>query len=320
MQKVIHVADHHQARALLGQHDWVLRRLRDELSLVVWARNDEIHLRGDAGAVDGGMKVLRTLQEVHAEHGKISETDVDAAFLGSRTPGGKRPTLSIDVLARGRSVRPRTDGQTDYVRAMEDHDLVFCTGPAGTGKTYLAVAMATSYLKTHRVKKICLVRPAVEAGEKLGFLPGDIVEKVSPYLRPVYDALNDMIELGHLKKYMDNDMIEVVPLAYMRGRTLNDSFIILDEAQNTTIGQMKMFLTRLGMRSKFVVTGDTSQIDLPEGQTSGLIDARRLLSGIDGIAFVALTARDIVRHRLVQKVVDAYDVRDAKRREGAEAS
>ena len=314
MHETMKLDDERQARALLGRHDQLLRRLRDELNVQAWARGTEIHLSGDAAETRDALNVLRVLKTVFAEAGRITDSDVDAAMLGLAGAEKRFTEERIPVLANGRHVRPRTDGQLRYVRAMSSHDLVFCSGPAGTGKTYLAVAMATNFLKDRRVKKICLVRPAVEAGEKLGFLPGDIVAKVNPYLRPVYDALNDMIELGHLKKYMDNDMIEVVPLAYMRGRTLNDAFIILDEAQNTTIVQMKMFLTRLGMRSKFVVTGDVSQIDLPEGETSGLVDALRLLRDLDDIALVELTSQDIVRHPIVQRVVDAYDVRDARKR------
>ena len=314
MDETLKLDDEREARALLGRHDQLLRRLRDGLNVQAWARGTEIHISGDAEETRNAMNVLHTLKTVLTESGRITDSDVDTAMIGLGGAEERFIQETITVLAHGRHVRPRTDGQLCYVRVMASHDLVFCTGPAGTGKTYLAVAMATNYLKDRRVKKICLVRPAVEAGEKLGFLPGDIVAKVNPYLRPVYDALNDMIEFGHLKKYMDNDMIEVVPLAYMRGRTLNDAFIILDEAQNTTIGQMKMFLTRLGMRSKFVVTGDVSQIDLPGGETSGLVDAQRLLRDVDDIALVALTSRDIVRHPIVQKVVDAYDARDARKR------
>ena len=314
MQEILKLTDSDQARALLGQHDAVLKRIKDELDLTVWARDTEIHLSGEPELVSEGMRILEGLKLVLADQGHLDARDVDAAFADRHRAVPDYARRKIETLVPGRFVRPKTPGQLQYILAIEEHDLVFCRGPAGTGKTYLAVALATSYLKNRRVKRICLVRPAVEAGEKLGFLPGDIAAKVSPYLRPVYDALNDMLEFGNLKKYVDNDIIEVVPLAYMRGRTLNDSFIILDEAQNTTIGQMKMFLTRLGMRSRFVVTGDTSQIDLPKGQTSGLIDAHSLLTGIPDVAFVELTPQDIVRHPLVQRIVDAYNTRDNESR------
>ncbi|MFH0965272.1 MAG: PhoH family protein [Planctomycetota bacterium] len=314
MQEILKVADQEEARALLGTHDVVLKKLRDDFDLSVWARDTEIHLSGDPEPVSDGMRVLENLKLILVESGRITPDDIDNAFADVRRETPEYARHRIEVLVPGRHVRPRSSGQLRYVRTIEEHDLVFCKGPAGTGKTYLAVALAANYLRMRRVKRICLVRPAVEAGEKLGYLPGDIAAKVNPYLRPVYDALNEMLEFGNLKKYMENDIIEVAPLAYMRGRTLNDSFIILDEAQNTTIGQMKMFLTRLGMRSKFVVTGDTSQVDLPAGQTSGLIDAEGLLAEVDGVAFVTLTARDIVRHSLVQRIVNAYDARDAKTR------
>jgi len=206
-------------------------------------------------------------------------------------------------------VKPRTEGQARYLTAMEAHDIVFCIGPAGTGKTYLAVARAITALRNGVVKKIILARPAVEAGEKLGFLPGDYQAKVNPYLKPIYDALNTFLEFQQLRRLLEYEIIEVAPLAYMRGRNLADAFIILDEAQNTTSEQMKMFLTRMGERSKIVVTGDITQIDLPFGKTSGLIEAQALLSNIPGIGFVYLTRADIVRHPLVQSIVDAYETK-----------
>jgi phosphate starvation-inducible PhoH-like protein len=215
----------------------------------------------------------------------------------------------LDVYAGGRPVEPRTAGQQKYLEAMQRHDLVFATGPAGTGKTYLAVAAAVHLLKVGRIRRICLVRPAVEAGERLGFLPGDLQQKVNPYLRPLLDALHDMMDFGTIRRFMANDIIEIAPLAFMRGRTLNEGLIILDEAQNTTRGQMKMFLTRLGHQSKMVVVGDTSQIDLEEPADSGLLDAIRRLEGVPGIATIRLRKSDIVRHDLVQRIVDAYSDR-----------
>jgi phosphate starvation-inducible PhoH-like protein len=229
----------------------------------------------------------------------------------ARDPGFS-DEVRVDVRG-GTYVTPRSKGQAAYLEAIRTHDIVFSIGPAGTGKTYLAVAMALSALRNGRVKKLILARPAVEAGEKLGFLPGDLEEKVNPYLRPLYDALNDMLDFAQVRKYVERDVIEVVPLAFMRGRTLNHAFVILDEAQNTTVGQMMMFLTRLGNRSQGVITGDVTQVDLPSNELSGLIHAERILASIEGIAFVHLTKGDIVRHRLVQEIVAAYE-RDAAER------
>lgn len=213
----------------------------------------------------------------------------------------------IDLFEKARKVKPRTEGQARYVDAIRENDLVICIGPAGCGKTYLAVAMALNALRTELVRKIVLVRPAVEAGEKLGFLPGDLLAKVNPYLRPLLDALADIVSFDQVKRYMENDIIEIAPLAYMRGRTLNDTFIILDEAQNTTSTQMKMFLTRMGENSRIVVTGDPTQDDLPDNVRSGLMDATRRLNGISGVEAVELSGQDIVRHRLVRDIVRAYD-------------
>jgi phosphate starvation-inducible protein PhoH and related proteins len=223
---------------------------------------------------------------------------------------GKAPKSSakpVDVKQPGRSVRARTPGQEAYIEAIRNHDLVFCIGPAGTGKTYLAVATAIEALKAQQIRKIVLVRPAVEAGESLGYLPGDLLSKINPYLRPLLDALGEMIDYDQVKRYMADDIIEVVPLAYMRGRTLNNAFIIMDEAQNTTVSQMKMFLTRMGVNSKVVVSGDTSQVDLPSHTRSGLTDAIARLKRIHGCAQVILSKEDIVRHRLVEAIVRAYE-------------
>ncbi len=237
-------------------------------------------------------------------------------LMGSSGPGRDLPARSgqtlddsaINLFEKARRVKPRTPGQARYVDAIRENDLVFCSGPAGCGKTYLAVAMALNALRTEQVRKIVLVRPAVEAGEKLGFLPGDLLAKVNPYLRPLLDALADIISFDQVKRYMEHDIIEIVPLAYMRGRTLNDTFIILDEAQNTTSTQMMMFLTRMGEHSKIVVTGDPTQVDLPSHMTSGLDDAIHRLNGISGVEAVRLSGQDIVRHRLVREIVRAYDV------------
>jgi phosphate starvation-inducible protein PhoH and related proteins len=244
----------------------------------------------------------------------VSPDDVSRA-LGQAS--GQPPpveSLTVEVFQAGRKIQPRTPGQAVYMRAIAEHDLVFCAGPAGTGKTYLAVAMAVAALKQERIRKIVLVRPAVEAGESLGYLPGDLQAKINPYLRPLLDALREMMDYDQIKRYTEQDLIEVIPLAYMRGRTLNEAFIILDEAQNTTISQMKMFLTRMGRNSKIVVSGDTTQVDLPSHAHSGLIDAQRRLKGIEGIAQVRLNNADIVRHRLVRDIVRAYEEEPARRR------
>lgn len=241
-------------------------------------------------------------------------SDQQKSGSGPRNHGTSAPTPAempdlggIDLFEKARKVKPRTEGQARYVDAIRENDLVICLGPAGCGKTYLAVAMALNALRTELVRKIVLVRPAVEAGEKLGFLPGDLLAKVNPYLRPLLDALADIVSFDQVKRYMENDIIEIVPLAYMRGRTLNDTFIILDEAQNTTSTQMKMFLTRMGENSRIVVTGDPTQDDLPDNVKSGLMDATRRLNGISGVEAVELSGQDIVRHRLVRDIVRAYD-------------
>jgi phosphate starvation-inducible PhoH-like protein len=254
-------------------------------------------------------EVFEKLKQTVDRYGLVSPEEV-AQILGlvsGHTPGEE--TSAIDLQHAGKAIRPRTAGQSRYVTAIRDHELVFCVGPAGTGKTYLAVALAVQALQDKEYNRIVLTRPAVEAGERLGFLPGDLLAKVDPYLRPLYDALYDMLDPEGVARLMERGVIEVAPLAYMRGRTLNDSFIILDEAQNTTAEQMKMFLTRLGFGSKAVVTGDVTQIDLPEGGRgrSGLLAVRQVLEGIEGLAFVELGSRDVVRHKIVQDIVDAYE-------------
>lgn len=294
--------------ALFGPADRNLKLLREILKVHVTARDNLVRFSGEPAEVARAAAVLSQCQR-HLQTQRHLNHDHILAIIGKVNQELEHPgsaTGELDVQAQGQLVRPRTEGQTRYIKAIQSHDLVFCDGPAGTGKTFLAVAMAVSMLRRSVIRRLVLVRPAVEAGEKLGFLPGTLEEKVNPYLRPLLDALHDMIPYEQIRRYMANDIIEIAPLAYMRGRTLNEAMIILDEAQNTTQAQMLMFLTRLGERSKMIVTGDPSQVDLEKGQGSGLIDAHRTLRGIHGIAFVKLDKTDIVRHHLVQNIVQAY--------------
>jgi len=292
--------------ALFGSADKHLRMIRDTFDVQVVSREDELRLSGERDQVGKAAAVLEQMQKTLRRQDWLSTEDVGRAIGQTVQETHTRSADEIDVYARGHAIRPKTPGQRLYSEAIFHHDLTFCTGPAGTGKTYLAVAAAASLLKHGVAKRLVLARPAVEAGERLGFLPGDLQAKVNPYLRPLFDALHDMMDFEQVKRFMVNDVIEVIPLAFMRGRTLNDSVIILDEAQNTTPAQMLMFLTRLGNDSRMIVTGDTSQVDLPEGQPSGLIDAMTRLRGMKGIAHVVLERGDIVRHRLVQTIVNAY--------------
>jgi len=263
-------------------------------------------------------EVVRGMLEVLRSGGALEKGDVSYLLRLVQAGQGTRMTELVNGMVvqtfRGKQVRPKTIGQKDYIEAMRKHDIVFGIGPAGTGKTYLAMAHAVAALKAREVSRLVLTRPAVEAGEKLGFLPGDLQEKVDPYLRPLYDALFDILGIEAFTKQMEKGVIEVAPLAYMRGRTIDDAYVILDEAQNTTPEQMKMFLTRLGFGSRAIVTGDVTQIDLPKGRTSGLDDARSVLAEVQGIAFVHLTYQDVVRHSLVQKIIQAYGA--ASQREG----
>ncbi len=312
----INLTDRDEATLLFGHRDQFLRMIREALQVRVVARGDTIQIEGPTDRTAEAARVFEQLRQMLRQHGKLTPENVRTVMAivhdGPETPGG----VGGGYLDGNRSVRPRTDGQARYVRAMIDNDLTLCIGPGGTGKTYLAVAMAVSLLRQAKIKRLVLVRPAVEAGERLGFLPGDMVAKVNPYLRPLFDALNDMMEPEQVKRYMENDIIEIVPLAYMRGRTLNQAVIILDEGQNTTISQMKMFLTRMGTGSKIIVTGDVTQTDLPKQTKSGLTDAVHRLADIERIAIVFLDEHDIVRHPLVQQVVRAYeDDKPRKRRE-----
>ena len=296
--------------AVLGVRDRHLRRIRDALDVRIAASDGRLDVAGEAPAVERAVQVLTTLCETAKRRGAVDDEDVAALLRDDVEAADANAAASLsDVLISGRAVRPRTGGQQRYVQAIEQHDVILCNGPAGTGKTYLAVAAAVAALKAATVRRIVLVRPAVEAGESLGFLPGDMAAKINPYLRPLLDALRDMMDPELVKRYTEQGVIEVVPLAYMRGRTLNDSFIILDEAQNTTIPQMKMFLTRMGFNSKVVAAGDGTQVDLPENCRSGFNDALSRLRGIDGVATVTLGKRDIVRHRLVQKIVERYEAK-----------
>jgi len=293
--------------SLFGARDQHVRQIRDALHVEITHRNGTIRIQGAPDSVARATEVLEQLKSLAERHGTVSPQDVDSALGDSDHDNTSVHEPPIATAAVGRNVRPRTPGQHAYVSAMRNHMLTFAVGPAGTGKTYLAVALAVEALTTHLIRKIVLVRPAVEAGERLGFLPGDLQAKIHPYLRPLLDALNETMDYEQARQRMDLDIIEVVPLAYMRGRTLNDAFIILDEAQNTTVAQMKMFLTRMGTGSRIVVAGDPTQVDLPPHTTSGLSDALRRLHAIDGISIVQLTKADIVRHRLVQEIVEAYD-------------
>jgi phosphate starvation-inducible PhoH-like protein len=288
------------------------------LGVDVFARNELLHLEGEDVSVDKGVRAFLGMLRIIRKSQHLSAGDVDrildsvsseeAEIVPGTAPAGapgRRPSPE-GTLAAGR-VRAQTSGQQRYLEAIEKHDVVFAIGPAGTGKTYLAVASAIEALSRNQVNRIVLVRPAVEAGERLGFLPGDLNEKVNPYLRPLYDALHDMLNPHQVARFSERGVIEIAPLAFMRGRTLNSAFVILDEAQNTTPKQMKMFLTRLGRDARAVITGDVTQVDLPDGDVSGLAHACEVLHAVDGVAFIHLEKRDIVRHPLVQRIVDAYD-------------
>jgi phosphate starvation-inducible PhoH-like protein len=328
----ISFANHDDIRTLFGTRDQHLRQVRESIGIDVVIRDDEVCLYGSDEQIERALEIFAELRDIIATSGRLHDADVrqaltrDAAkglapaesFVGGVSSPADGDLAAqetavleaappIELFEKSKKVVPRSAGQAEYVRAIRQSDLVFCSGPAGCGKTYLAVAMAINALRTERVRKIVLVRPAVEAGERLGFLPGDMFAKVNPYLRPLLDALNDHVGYDQAKRYMDNDVIEVVPLAFMRGRTLNQTFMILDEAQNTTVTQMKMFLTRMGIESKIVVAGDTTQLDLPDNVTCGLIDAIDRLRKVEGVATISLAPCDIVRHRLVRDVVQAYD-------------
>jgi len=306
IHRVVSVNDINTMKILMGPADSNWRILEKNFRGRIMSRGSEIHMMGAKEDIERMEEVLSYLIAKAEKQQELSEQETSVAFLttNQKTEYEADP---IQITARGKAIRPKTPGQQRYVEAIKENEVVFAIGPAGTGKTYLAMAMAVAALKRKEVDHLILCRPAVEAGENLGFLPGDLQDKVDPYLRPLYDALYDILGAEVVKRYMEKGIIEVAPLAYMRGRTLNDAFIILDEAQNTTKEQMKMFITRLGFGSKMVITGDLTQIDLPKDKYSGLMHVAKLLVGIPSIEFVYLTEKDVVRNPLVQKIILAYE-------------
>lgn len=310
--KGVPIQNNAEVQALFGNSDEFLKIIEDDFDVRVVLKSDSIAVLGDnQQQVNRVISVLESLLYRIRKGERILTTDINYLIRASESDDtdtlDQSPAESIPVFSKRGVIRPKTSGQKRYVEAIKNNDLVFGIGPAGTGKTYLAMAMAVSALKNGQVSRIILTRPAVEAGERLGFLPGDISAKVDPYLRPLYDALYDMMPPDSLDNYIERNIIEVAPIAFMRGRTLNNSFVVLDEAQNATIEQMKMFLTRLGFDSKAVVTGDITQTDLPTHKTSGLADAQEVLDGIKGIHFIYFTKVDVVRHELVQRIIEAYE-------------
>ncbi|MDD4953879.1 MAG: PhoH family protein [Candidatus Omnitrophica bacterium] len=312
MDKLITLHTHQEAQAILGPCDENLRRIEKEFKVKIAVRGENIKISGTAVNIKKASAFIESfLESLRSGKGNPGHIGLDY-LMADFAKAKRRPGLSsiegdIFFSSSGKRIGPRTKGQKEYVEAIRKYDIVFGLGPAGTGKTYLAMASAVEALKKQQVRRIILTRPAIEAGESLGFLPGDMYEKISPYLRPLYDALYDMVEGERIEKYLEAGIIEVAPLAYMRGRTLNDAFIILDEAQNCTAEQMKMFLTRLGFDSRAVVTGDMTQSDLPDGKPIGLLQAQDILGDILGIKFIYFTGFDVVRHPLVQTIIEAYD-------------
>jgi phosphate starvation-inducible protein PhoH and related proteins len=314
-QVKIVIPDEYPMVSLLGSGDELLHVIERAFGADIHVRGNEITVTGEPGENTLITALFEQLIELLESGAELSADTVERSLSMLRRKSGVRPAdvLTMDILsARGRTIRPKTLNQKRYVDAIDNHTIVFAIGPAGTGKTYLAMAKAVKALQDKEVNRIILTRPAVEAGERLGFLPGTLFEKIDPYLRPLYDALHDMIDPDSIPRLTTAGTIEIAPLAYMRGRTLNDSFIILDEAQNTSAEQMKMFLTRLGFGSRIVVTGDVTQVDLPHGQQSGLRQVQDILDGLDDIHFARLTSQDVVRHRLVGDIVDAYARYDAR--------
>ena len=316
-EQVINVDRMEQTVSLFGSFDENIRLIESQYNVKVISRGSEIKVNGDAENVSKAVRAINGLLTLINRGEALSEQNV--RYVLSLVKEGNEDKLCemtgdcVCITAKGKPIKPKTLGQKKYLECIKNNTITLGAGPAGTGKTYLAVAMAVNAFRAKEVNRIILTRPAVEAGEKLGFLPGDLQQKVDPYLRPLYDALFDMLGAESFQRYQERGSIEVAPLAYMRGRTLDDSFIILDEAQNTTREQMKMFLTRLGFNSKIVVTGDITQIDLPDGKKSGLVEAMKILKGIDDIAINIFTEKDVVRHRLVQDIIKAYERQDARK-------
>lgn len=311
MEKVFKLLNDQEASILFGRHDENLKIIEQEFKVKIVARGENLTVSGDESKVLKASRLFEQLLDIIRIGRSIRRNEIlyaiKAIYDDENLNLNSIYLDRISVPSKKQYVTPKTTGQKNYVDAIRKFDIVFGIGPAGTGKTYLAMAMAVSALSNQEVSRIILARPAVEAGESLGFLPGDLYEKVSPYLRPLYDALYEMMDIDKIQRYLDRGIIEVAPLAYMRGRTLNDSFVILDEAQNATPEQMKMFLTRLGFDSKTVITGDVTQSDLPGGKASGLIQVEEILKEIEGIKFVYFTGQDVVRHELVQEIIKAYE-------------
>ena len=307
-------ADNNRLANLCGQFDEHLRQIERRLNVEIASRGNRFRITGHPGAAEIGGDVLAKLFEMTGEerldpervHMLLQESFMDDA-QDVNVPANEDDGDDVTIQTRRKLIRPRGANQTAYIKSIREHDLAFGIGPAGTGKTYLAVAAAVDALESEQIRRIVLVRPAVEAGERLGFLPGDLSQKVDPYLRPMYDALYDMIGAERVTRLIERNVIEIAPLAFMRGRSLNESFVILDEAQNTSVEQMKMFLTRIGFGSRAIVTGDVTQVDLPNGQLSGLKNATEVLSDVEGVAFTYFTRKDVVRHHLVQRIVKAYE-------------
>jgi phosphate starvation-inducible PhoH-like protein len=309
----INLEGHSEELAVFGSRDQHLRQIRDALGVKVLARHGEVRVEGEDARIEQARQIFEGLRSLYRARRTILSSDVaDIIEKTMRVESPETPG-TLEIREGNRVVRPRSEGQNRYLRALNQNELVFCVGPAGTGKTYLAVAKAVAALRKGRIKKIVLVRPAVEAGEHLGFLPGDLEAKINPYLRPLLDALHDLMDYDQIRRYMENDLIEIAPLAYMRGRTLNDAMIILDEGQNATVPQMKMFLTRMGQNALIVVTGDITQVDLPAATRSGLADAIDRLANVPGVGTVVLDRSDIVRHPLVQAIVNAYEEEESSR-------
>ncbi|MBQ8767022.1 MAG: PhoH family protein [Clostridia bacterium] len=316
-EQVINVDRMEQTVSLFGSFDENIKLIESQYNVKVISRGSEIKVSGDAENVSKAVRAINGLLMLINRGEALSEQNV--RYVLSLVNEGNEDKLTemtgdcVCITAKGKPIKPKTLGQKRYLECIKNNTITLGAGPAGTGKTYLAVAMAVNAFRAKEINRIILTRPAVEAGEKLGFLPGDLQQKVDPYLRPLYDALFDMLGAESFQRYQERGSIEVAPLAYMRGRTLDDSFIILDEAQNTTREQMKMFLTRLGFNSKIVVTGDITQIDLPDGKKSGLVEAMKILKGIDDIAINVFTEKDVVRHRLVQDIIKAYEKQEMRK-------